>query len=126
MALETHLRALFLVAALAVYPAVKGARLSDLDEAELDFKEIEREITEEFESKDEGRDEIDQDFDKIERRLFRGINDNEVEQELDDDKVKDMIPKVVKMRSLLVEMMGGCLDLKTVMKAVMKCKAVWI
>merc|ERR1719481_700747 len=114
MALEKHLRALFLVTALAVYPAVKGARLSDLDEAELDFKEIEREITEEFESKDEGRDEIEQDFDKIERRLFRGIND---------DEVKDMIPKAVKMKSLLVEMMGGCLDLKTVMKAVMKCEA---
>merc|ERR1719481_364282 len=103
MALETHLRALFLVAALAVYPAVKGARLSDLDEAELDFKEIEREITEEFESNDGGRDEI--------------------EQELGDEEGQNMILKIVRIKKLIGEMMGGCLDTKIVVKAAMKCKA---
>merc|ERR1719347_1626965 len=100
MALETHLRALFLVAALAVYPAVKGVRLSDLDEAELDFKEIEREITEEFKSNDEGRDEIEQDFDRIEKRLFRGIDDDEVEQELGDEDGQNMILKIVRIKKL--------------------------
>merc|ERR1719481_330602 len=123
MALETHLRALFLVAALAVYPAVKGARLSDLDEAELDFKEIEREITEEFKSNDEGRDEIEQDFDRIERRLFRGIDDDEVEQKLGDEEGQNMILKIVRIKKLIGEMMGGCLDTKIVVKAAMKCKA---